>query len=189
MNTAGRTFAIDMRTSLSLSQHNSNIPNNTLLTSKYGSHTAKPRPIKSTAALRSAITILVNLDKLLFPMPKPSTIELFLLTEEVPEFERLDVLTLSDALTSWPNSAPITPIKITAVICLRRNSLTDDDICNEINSNLLLHRRHQLTAVGFMLPLLLLTAYLKIICNYFYLQTMMLPTVCQHFNLNAFVTL
>lgn len=59
-------------------------------------------------------------------MPKPSTIELFLLTEEVPECERLDVLTLSDALTSWPNSAPITPIKITAVICLRRNSLTDD---------------------------------------------------------------
>lgn len=42
-------------TSLSLSQHNSNIPNNTLLTSKYGSHTAKPLPIKSTAALRNAI--------------------------------------------------------------------------------------------------------------------------------------
>lgn len=42
-------------TNLSLSQHNSNIPNNTLLTSKYGSHTAKPRPIKSTAALRRAM--------------------------------------------------------------------------------------------------------------------------------------
>lgn len=41
--------------SLSLSQHNSNIPNKTLETSKYGSHTAKPRPIKSTAALRSAM--------------------------------------------------------------------------------------------------------------------------------------
>lgn len=36
-------------------QHNSNMPNNTLLTSKYGSHTAKPRPIKSTAARLSAV--------------------------------------------------------------------------------------------------------------------------------------
>lgn len=46
---------IYLGTSLSLSQHSSSIPNNTLLTSKYGSHTAKPRPIKSTAALRNAI--------------------------------------------------------------------------------------------------------------------------------------
>lgn len=58
-------------------------------------------------------------------MPKPSTIELFLLTDD-PGCKRLEVLTLSDALTSWPNSAPMTPIKITAVVCLRRNSLIDD---------------------------------------------------------------
>lgn len=75
--------------------------------------------------LLTFLNILVNLDKLLFPIPKPSTIELFLLID-VPDCERLDILTLSVALTSWPNSAPITPINITAVVCLRRNSLRDD---------------------------------------------------------------
>lgn len=64
-------------------------------------------------------------------MPKPSTIELFLLIssdrrDDVAVCERLDVPILSDALTSCPNSAPITPIKITAVVCLRRNSLRDE---------------------------------------------------------------
>lgn len=55
--------------------------------------------IKQSMEIFKKITVLVNLDKLLFPMPKPSTMELFLLTDD-PGCERLEALTLSDALTS-----------------------------------------------------------------------------------------
>lgn len=72
-----------------------NLPKRTLLTSRYGSQTVKPLPIRSIAARRNGVcagsfgvgaannkcvkAIDVKRAKLLFPIPNPSTTELFLL--------------------------------------------------------------------------------------------------------------
>lgn len=103
-------------------------------TSRYGSQTVKPLPIRSIAALRNAVckgnfgewgacnkcvsAMLVCLARLLFPIPKPSTIELFRLCS-------LSLFWLV-VVTSCPNSAPITPSNTTAVVCFRFSSATLD---------------------------------------------------------------
>lgn len=46
---------IYLGTSLSPSTHSSNMPRRTAETSRYGSHTVKPRPIRSTAARRMGV--------------------------------------------------------------------------------------------------------------------------------------
>lgn len=132
-------------------------PKRTLLTSRYGSQTVKPRPIKSIAARRSGVwagsfgvggannkcvrAIDVRRAKLLFPIPNPSTTELFLLWSfaffeaalvptTVERRKPLHHLTkqknqISPLLSveiSWPNSAPMTPSNTTAVVCFRFNS-------------------------------------------------------------------
>lgn len=68
--------------------------------------------------------LLVNLEKLLFPISK-SLMEVFLL--QAISGIGLDLIVLSEVvLISRPNSDPITAIKIIAVVCFRRNSLIED---------------------------------------------------------------
>lgn len=69
--------------------------------------------------------------KLLFPMPNPSTTELFLRSPSLWWALAWRWGCFVSKLTSCPNSAPITPIRTTAVVCLRFNSEAEDGFRNE----------------------------------------------------------